>query len=96
MVLIYYTFLPRVGSHDNPGDGNLSVDGTNGTWSLTIPGGNALTDGTYEVAVTAEDALGNATVDTSSNELVIDTTEYLQVILKVVPAEGNTNRALNV
>ena len=29
---------------------------------------------TYEVAVTAEDALGNPTVDATSNELVIDTT----------------------
>ena len=53
---------------------DLTVDAVNGTWSLTIPAGNELTDATYEVAVTAEDALGNATTDTTSNELVIDTT----------------------
>ena len=45
-----------------------------GTWTLTIPGAETLGDGTYEVAVTAEDALGNPTVDATSNELVIDTT----------------------
>ena len=39
------------------------------TWVLETLG-----DGTYEVAVTAEDALGNPTVDATSNELVIDTT----------------------
>ena len=43
--------------------------------TLTIPGKTeTLGDGTYEVAVTAEDALGNPTVDATSNELVIDTT----------------------
>nr|MDJ0878667.1 DUF4347 domain-containing protein [Halieaceae bacterium] len=45
-----------------------------GTWSLTIPVGNELPDGTYDVAVTAEDALSNSTTDTVSGELVIDTT----------------------
>ena len=53
---------------------DLTVDNVAGTWTLTIPGAETLGDGTYEVAVTAEDALGNPTVDATSNELVIDTT----------------------
>ncbi|MDC1367242.1 hypothetical protein N8295_04670, partial [Pseudomonadales bacterium] len=58
---------------------DLTVDAENGTWSLTIPAGNELTDATYEVAVTAVDALGNATTDTTSNELVIDTTGSITI-----------------
>ncbi|MEZ0218107.1 MAG: Ig-like domain-containing protein, partial [Rariglobus sp.] len=55
-----------------PGDGNLSVSGN--TWSVTIPAPNALSENTYEVAVTAKDTAGNTSTDTSSTELVIDTT----------------------
>ena len=54
------------------GDGNLTRNGTN--WSLTIPNANAIAEGTYEVAATVTDAAGNATGDTTSNELVVDTT----------------------
>ncbi len=52
---------------------DLTVSG--GAWSLTIPAGNEITpDGTYQVVVTATDSVGNASVDASTNELVIDTT----------------------
>ena len=45
-----------------------------GTWSVTVPAGNALGEGTYDVAVTSTDAAGNSSVDTTSDELVIDAT----------------------
>ena len=54
------------------GDGNLTLVGT--IWTLVIPGGNAITpDGTYQVVATVTDAATNASVDSSIDELVIDT-----------------------
>jgi len=41
------------------------------TWSLTIPAGNELDLGSYDVVATATDGSGNATTDTTSNELVV-------------------------
>ncbi|WP_406658481.1 beta strand repeat-containing protein, partial [Marinoscillum sp.] len=44
------------------GDGNLTLTGT--SWSLTIPGGNAITtEGAYAVTATVTDAAGNSTSD---------------------------------
>lgn len=54
------------------GDGNLSLTGS--AWTLVIPSGNALTEGTYEVVATATDSLGNQNVDGTTNELVVDLT----------------------
>ncbi|MFC5308873.1 DUF4347 domain-containing protein, partial [Azospirillum picis] len=54
------------------GDGNLVLTGT--SWTLTIPQGGALTQGTYAVTATVKDAAGNATSDATTGELVIDTT----------------------
>ena len=62
---------------------DVTVNGTtyaatnngDGTWTLadnTIAPG--LADGTYDVSVTATDALGNAGTDGSTNELTVDTT----------------------
>ena len=51
------------------------VDNTDGTWTLTIPTGNALLENTYDVAVRATDAAGNTSVDVTTNELVIDITD---------------------
>ena len=62
---------------------DVTVNGTtyaatnngDGTWTLadnTIA--PALADGTYDVSVTATDALGNAGTDGSTNELTVDTT----------------------
>jgi hypothetical protein len=50
---------------------DLTVSG--GTWTLTIPAGNTLPDGSYNVAVTTRDAAGNTSTDATGNELVIDT-----------------------
>lgn len=55
------------------GDGNLVVN-SNGTWDLTIPAANALTDGTYDVIATIADLAGNTTTDSTALELVVDTT----------------------
>uniref|UniRef100_UPI00196548D6 Ig-like domain-containing protein n=1 Tax=Escherichia coli TaxID=562 RepID=UPI00196548D6 len=56
------------------GDGNL-VDNGDGTWTLTIPTGNEIPEGTYDVSVTATDAAGNTSTDVTTDELVIDTTD---------------------
>ncbi|RXG16496.1 Ig-like domain-containing protein [Leeuwenhoekiella aestuarii] len=54
------------------GDGNLTDNGDN-TWTLVIPAGNALADGTYDVMATATDAAGNSSSDATTDELTIDT-----------------------
>ncbi|MGI9341849.1 MAG: beta strand repeat-containing protein [Gammaproteobacteria bacterium] len=57
------------------GNTYAATNNGDGTWTLaddTIA--PALTDGTYDVAVTATDAATNAGTDASINELVIDTT----------------------
>ncbi len=56
----------------NPGDGNLSVSGIN--WTLAIPAGNELSEGTYEVAAATIDVAGNIGSDATTDELVVDTT----------------------
>jgi len=55
------------------GDGNL-VDNADGTWNLTIPASDALADATYEVVATVTDPAGNAAIDVTTNELVVDLT----------------------
>ena len=55
----------------NVGDGNLGLSGS--TWTLTIPTGSELTDGTYEVLARVTDGDGNFANDQTSNELLIDT-----------------------
>jgi len=54
------------------GDGNLSLSGSN--WTLQIPSGDALPDGTYSVTATATNKAGNSTSDNTTDELIIDTT----------------------
>ena len=57
------------------GSAYAAVNNTDGTWTLaddTVT--PALGEGTYDVAVTATDALSNAAGDSSTNELVIDLT----------------------
>ena len=58
-----------VAAGDQCGDGNLSVNGT--SWTLQIPGGDALPLGTYNVAASATDVAGNVGSDATANELVI-------------------------
>jgi hypothetical protein len=59
-------------------------------WSLTIPAGNALGTGTYEVTATATDGAGNAASDTSSNELVIDATPPIAPTVTPVSTSSST------
>ncbi|MBT8438090.1 MAG: hypothetical protein KJO91_00070, partial [Gammaproteobacteria bacterium] len=54
------------------GDGNLTDVG-DGTWTLTIPAGDALTEGTYDVNATVTDGASNTASDATTNELIIDT-----------------------
>jgi len=55
------------------GDGDL-IDNNNDTWTLNVPAGNALADGTYDVAITATDTAGNTSSDVTVDELVINST----------------------
>ena len=68
------------------GDGNL-VDNGDGTWELTIPAANELVDGEYDVMATVTDSAGNATVDASASELIVDT--VVPVVPTVVPQTTN-------
>ena len=68
------------------GDGNL-VNNGDGTWDLTIPAANELADGEYDVIATVTDSAGNATVDASASELVVDT--VAPVTPTVVPQTTN-------
>lgn len=51
----------------------LTVDSASNTWSLTVPNGNALANGTYDVTATISNSLGYTLSDTSSAELVVNT-----------------------
>ena len=55
------------------GDGYLIDNGDN-TWILNLPVNNELvTDGKYEVIAKLKDEAGNISIDTTENEIVIDT-----------------------
>ena len=56
------------------GDGNLTLDAVSNTWSLTIPNGSELAEGSYDVVATDSDAAGNAVSDSTTGEIIIDTT----------------------
>ncbi len=47
--------------------------GANNSWSLTIPGGSALTNGTYDVTATITNSAGYTLTDASSSELIVNT-----------------------
>ncbi|MDP5044604.1 MAG: gliding motility-associated C-terminal domain-containing protein, partial [Leeuwenhoekiella sp.] len=53
------------------GDGNL-VDNTNDTWTLTIPDGNEIPQGTYDVVASVTNTFGNTLTDVTTNELTIN------------------------
>ncbi|MCY2987243.1 MAG: FG-GAP-like repeat-containing protein, partial [Planctomycetota bacterium] len=59
------------------GGQTLTATVNGGTWSVLVP--TALPDGTYNVAATATDAVGNTASDGTSNELTVDTTAPLTV-----------------
>lgn len=54
------------------GNTYMPVNNGNGSWALADNQISALTNGVYDVAVTATDAQGNAGNDASTNELTID------------------------
>ena len=69
------TVTVEVNGHSyTAGDGHLSYNDTAHTWTLTIPPEDVLAEGTYSVTATVMDGAGNATSDSTSSELVIDTT----------------------
>ncbi|REH52377.1 gliding motility-associated-like protein [Tenacibaculum gallaicum] len=73
------------------GDGNL-VDNGDGTWSLSTPAGNEIPEGTYDVSVTATDAVGNTSNDTTTDELIIDTTApVLTIAIDDITADNIIN-----
>ncbi|WP_370087849.1 Ig-like domain-containing protein [Ekhidna sp.] len=51
-------------------DPELTISGT--TWSLALPAGVITMDGTYDVDAVIDDGVGGTTPDTTSGELVID------------------------
>src|SRR5690606_12225105 len=53
------------------GNGDLVDDGS-GNWTLQIPVGNEIPDGTYDVTATAMDATGNVSTDNTVDELTIN------------------------
>ncbi|MDX8552805.1 Ig-like domain-containing protein, partial [Tenacibaculum sp. 1B UA] len=73
------------------GDGNL-VDNTDGTWTLNIPAGSEIAEGTYDVSVEATDAAGNTSSDATTDELVIDTTApVLTITIDNITADNIIN-----
>lgn len=69
------------------GDGNLSINTSANTWTLNIPGNNALTPATYTVLAKVTDAAGNITSDVTTNELTIT--------VKATTADGSWNTGGN-
>ncbi|MFA6961388.1 MAG: Ig-like domain-containing protein [Opitutaceae bacterium] len=68
------------------GDGKLSTSGD--TWTLAIPGGNAISpDGAYEVVATVTRGMAN-TSDASSTELTIDTAPPAVAISSITTDSG--------
>ena len=55
------------------GDGFLELDGSGG-WTLTLPAAPPIGEGPYDVVATVTDAAGNATLDATTDELVVDRT----------------------
>jgi uncharacterized delta-60 repeat protein len=60
----------------------------NGTWSKTLP---VTPDGTYSVGVSSTDPAGNISVDTTSNELTINTAAPVLAEVTPVSTPGSDN-----
>ncbi len=59
-----------------------------GIWTLTIPEADAVADATYDVVASVVDAAGNTSIDTSTQELAVDTN--LPVVPTVNALVANT------
>jgi uncharacterized membrane protein YphA (DoxX/SURF4 family) len=60
-----------------PGAGGFSattVVGDDGTWSITVPGGGTLPDGSHTVQITQSDPAPSTVSSSSTNTLTVDTT----------------------
>lgn len=67
----------------------LTID-SEGLWTLVVPTDGALLEGQYEVLATVMDAAGNATSDSSSLEVTIDTTAPVApTVQKLNTSDGN-------
>ena len=81
------------------GQTRTATNNGNGTWTLADNSLNALAQGTYNVAVTATDAAGNSASDSTTNELVIDTTAPVVTVATLFtsdttpPLSGTVNDA---
>ncbi|AMK78524.1 MULTISPECIES: Ig-like domain-containing protein [Methylomonas] len=77
------------------GNTYAATNNGDGSWTLADNLISALTAGTYEVAVTATDAVGNAGIDVSSNELVVTagdiTAPRVSSIVRQTPSTADTN-----
>ena len=72
--------------------GDLAVD-AEGNWTLTIPAGNAVPEGSSEIIASITDASGNVSTDTSSDELVVDTTPPAVSITTPIAIDDQINAA---
>jgi methionine-rich copper-binding protein CopC len=70
-------------------DGYLTIYPTN-TWTLIVPNEHSLQDGIYDVVATATDSLGNVSVDTTSNELTVDTIKPIMPTVENVVTDDTT------
>jgi hypothetical protein len=70
------------------GDGNLSNSGS--TWTLNIPGSNALADGNYSVTASITDSAAQVSLDTTSSELRVDLTTPT-ITFASLPSPGSSN-----
>ena len=68
-------------------DGTL-VDTGSGVWSLTVDANSPLVDGVYDLSVTATDAADNSSVDTTVDELIVDT--VAPTVPTITPLLANT------
>jgi len=61
------------------------------SWSLVIPAGNTISDGTHNVTATVVDAAGNSISDATTRELIIDTGAGAPVVPTVISQTANNN-----
>lgn len=76
---------------DGVGYGTPIPIDTNGNWSVTLPAGDVLTDGSHTVIALAEDGVGNTATATSN--FSVDTTTFVTI---ATPANGSfSNQAVS-
>ena len=71
------------------GDGDLQDNG-DGTWTLTIPVGSELSEGAIDIIAKVVDLAGNESIDSSSGELLVDTTAPSEPTVDAVLSNSST------